>query len=550
MIFIFNKNVFTIEKHTWKEKKFFKDSLFIEDKNYSIILNGVVLNKQSLLNGTQENWKDFVLRNIIEKGIDWIHLIEGSFWGIIVNKSTKSVIVYGDKIQSKPVYYFEDNDYLIVADNYYELSSCLRLNYKRLSLNIESCYLMLTYGYTFESKTLFNEIKRLLIGHYLELKSKKSKLVRFFQFRYEINSQISDSDAIELMDFLFKAAIKNSFEKDLEYNFNHLVGLSGGLDSRMTTIAAHELGYINQTNFTFSQSNYLDETIAKKIATDLKHEWIFKALDNGTFLKNVDEITRLSGGNVLFYGLAHSNSIYKLLNFENFGILHTGQLGDVIFSSFTKNSNVQNYAMGDGAYSKLLIQKIKSIRLEQEYENEEIFKLYIRGFYGANQGLLAAQKYTETYSPFYSPETISKLLTIPLEQRFNHRLYIKWINTKYPMASRYKWEKINTTINNPFKLKFGNKNLYVKNLLRMSMEKLKIKRSGHNSLQNMNPLGYWYNSNKELKKFLDDYIEQNINILEPYKELKKDCLLMYENGSPTEKNQVVSLLSGIRSQLD
>jgi asparagine synthase (glutamine-hydrolysing) len=103
---------------------------------------------------------------------------------------------------------------------------------------------------------------------------------------------------------------------------------------------------------TFSQSNYYDETIPKKIASDLKHEWIFKSLDNGNFLYDLDTINLLTGGNVLFSSAAHSYSLYKYINFENFGLLHTGQLGDVIISSFFSSSDYTGKAnIGDGAYS-------------------------------------------------------------------------------------------------------------------------------------------------------------------------------------------------------
>lgn len=59
----------------------------------------------------------------------------------------------------------------------------------------------------------------------------------------------------------------------------------------------------------------------------MKHEWLFKALDNGLWLYNLDNVLEITGGNVLYYGQAHGMSLYKYLNFEDFGILHSGQLG-------------------------------------------------------------------------------------------------------------------------------------------------------------------------------------------------------------------------------
>ena len=102
----------------------------------------------------------------------------------------------------------------------------------------------------------------------------------------------------------------------------------------MTVWVAHQMGYAEQLNTTFSQSNYLDESIAKQIATDLKHEWLFKALDHGNFLKNIDDIAKITGGGGGYGGLAHGKSMYDLMNFDSFGIVHTGQIGDAIIGTF------------------------------------------------------------------------------------------------------------------------------------------------------------------------------------------------------------------------
>ena len=91
----------------------------------------------------------------------------------------------------------------------------------------------------------------------------------------------------------------------MEYGYNHICSLSGGLDSRMTAIVAHEMGYDQQLNITFSQSDYLDETIAKQIASDYGHNWMFKSLDNGIFLFDIDSCSFLING-ILFIIIKYS----------------------------------------------------------------------------------------------------------------------------------------------------------------------------------------------------------------------------------------------------
>lgn len=277
---------------------------------------------------------------------------------------------------------------------------------------------------------------------------------------------------------------------------------------------------------------------------------MFKALDNGNFLKNIDETTQITGGNVLYYGLAHGLSLYNYLNFENLGIMHSGQLGDVIISTFYSSLNGEKqFSFGDGAYSKKQLQKLQVFKFKEIYLNEEIFKMYIRGFYGANQGLLGVQQYTETYSPFYDINFMEFALSIPLKLRFNHYLYKKWIKTKYPEAAKYVWEKEKVPINYPYWIKIKGKNIPFNQLLAKLLSRLGFTKYGINTKNNMNPLEYWYNTNPELKNFMDDYFGENISMLDAYIDLKAVCSDIYNDikNTGTEKIQVLTLLSAVKN---
>ena len=346
------------------------------------------------------------------------------------------------------------------------------------------------------------------------------------------------------MDWQFRKATELQFNKDKEYNYKHLLGLSGGLDSRMVSWVAHDMGYKEQLNVTVSQSNYLDETIPKQIASDLKHEWFFKFLDNGLFLKNIDEITNITGGNVLYFGLAHLNSFYKYFNFENFGLIHSGQLGDVVFGTFYKEKkNNNNYKFGDGAYSNRFINLISDFNFKIDYENQEIFNFYNRGFAGANNGLLMPQEYTETYSPFYNLEVLEFALSIPVEYRFDHQIYKKWILKKYPDAAKYKWEKINNYINS-IGIKYKNKTIFYNQIFPKILKKLGLQNQNINTAKHMNPVEFWFNTNVELENFIENYYKKTINLISD-NELKTDIENLFLNGKGIEKIQVLSLLSAV-----
>ena len=62
----------------------------------------------------------------------------------------------------------------------------------------------------------------------------------------------------------------------------------------------------------------------------------------------------------------------------------------------------------------------------------------------------------------------------------------------------------------------------------------------------MNPLDYWFLSNRTLKDFGDKYVAENLPRLSAFPELFKDAKELYETGSATEKTQVLTLLSAVK----
>jgi len=524
--------------------KFKDDKIYSDSNDIFLLLDGVVLNKKELLQvNSTKDWKEFLIESYNNEGDTFFKKLKGSYYGFLYDKKADSWIIFNDHIGSKQLYFSEYTDHIVFSSNYSDLMEYLKINNIPISLNEYGAELLLTYGYTFEDITISNEIKRMLIGYYANINKDKLKFNIFFKLSNK-PIDISEDEAIEIIHENFTKAIKRAFDKDLEYGYKHLASLSGGLDSRMVCWVSNELGYKNQLNITFSQTNSLDETIAKKISSHLKHEWMFKALDNGSFIKDIDNTTKLSGGNVLSYGLAHQMSMLNYINFDKLGILHTGQLGDVVISSFT-NSKVQKpFSKSDGVYSTALLDKIGNVNFKEEYLNQEIFLMYIRGFYGANQGLKAVMNFTETYSPFYDIDFMICSLSIPLKFRANHNLYKKWILKKYPEAANFKWERYNAKINNNFKVNINGSDLYLKNLPKKILNKL-TGNDGFNNIKNMNPLDYWYKNNDDLKDFIDNYYKENISLI-PNIKIKKHCIELFNNYKVVEKIQVISLLSSVK----
>jgi len=535
------KNIFELK--TFKSKGNTFDKINYEDDKFIIVIEGIILNKKELIS---HHWLDTLKKLYLEYGETFFKKFRGSFSGFLYDKENDKWIIFTDHIGSKRVYYTKiSNECYVFSSKIKEIIKIKKGRNQNIELDINASYMLLSYGYLIDKYTLTKDIFRLQPGNYITIDKGNFYLKKYHIFSNKPNYNISNNEIIEKIEKLFNQAIIRQFEKDKEHKLKHFVGLSGGLDSRITTMVSHKLGYIDQLNFTFSKSNYLDETIPKKIAEDLKHEWIFKSLDNGLFMIDIDETTLLSEGNVNYLGLAHGNSLYKYLDFKNLGIIHTGQLGDVILGTYSSyKSHAKEFNLESGAFSKKLISKIDFSKININYENEEIFKFYLRGFSGMNAGLLALQNYSETMSPFYDVDFMEFALSIPVEKRYNHKIYKQWIKMYHKNSTNYIWEKTGKKPKNSlfsFKLSIKGKKITMRKLLTF----LKIIKPPINTKNHMNPFTYWYNNNPDIKSYFNNYFKSNVNLIN-HNELKKDVYYLFNTGNIIEKALVLSLLSYLK----
>lgn len=506
--------------------KFMNDRIFLDTKNYTIIVEGVVLNNHELMDKYgADSWESCVIQMYEADGEAFFNAFRGSFSGALYDKAADKWIVYTGHTGEKQVFYAKvPGGYLFGSEMRFMVES-LKQNELPVTLDTTGCYMSLTHGFCIEDRTLVSEVHKLIAGHYLRLTSNGLDVIQYHRFSNKPDLTITQEEAIEGIDKYFRQAIKRQFEKDREYGYRHLACLSGGLDSRMTVWVAHEMGYTDQTNIDFSQSGYLDFTVSQQIAIDLHHDYFFHPLDGGDFIpryKFSPEITYGSG-----FLMGHGYSMEKIIDYEPFGIMHTGQIGDSIIGTFFKKNEYNTEVKpGQGAYSQVLIDRLRDYHPVEEYENEEIFCLYTRAFTGANQGLLTFQENTESYSPFTDVDFLEYCYSIPLDLRFNHKIYIDWVLQKYPKAGEYVWEKTAKPLS-PVKVprymkimgyrvphftdpSFPN---YIKGFI---LRRLGIRKKGGDgksirlhAKNSMNPVDYWYETNPALRLFIDSFWKNN-----------------------------------------
>ena len=555
---------FSIERHV--VNKFMNDRLFFDDEGIVIVLEGVVLNNRQLIEKYQANdWKHCVEEMYRKKGNAFFNEFRGSFSGALYDKEKNKWLIYTDHIGDKQVFYSKTPDGYLFGSEIGFLVETRKKNNLPLSVDETGCYMSLTHGFCFDDRTLVSEVHKLIAGHYYELTSDGLRIVRYHQFANVPDESITADIAVEGIDRLFRNAIRLQFEKDREYGYRHLACLSGGLDSRMTVWVAHQMGYTDQLNITFSQSGYLDFSVAQQIAIYLHHDWLYKPLDGGDCIDLIDQITPITYGSANFFGLACGKSMEDLINYDPFGIIHTGQIGDSIIGTFFKKNEFNpEYKVGQSAYSLELIDRLADYKIQEDYKNEEIFCLYSRAFTGADQGLLTFQENSESCSPFVDVDFLEFCYKIPLGLRFGHKIYFDWILKKYPGASEYIWEHTGEKIK-PFEnrtlryLILAGKRVplptspeFLRWMKGAFLRRLGLRNKGEKpktivlaDKNNMNPLDYWFYTNPRLKSFIDGFWNENRHLI-PEGQLKEDMTHLYNDCVLFDKLQCLSVLSAMK----
>ena len=553
---------FSVERRV--VNKFMNDRLFVEDDEFVIVVEGVVLNNHQLMEQySMQNWKCCVKEMYRQNGETFFNEFRGSFSGALFDKKENKWLVYTGHTGEKQIFYASTPDGYLFGSEMRFMVETLKQNSLPVTIDKTGAYLSLTHGFCIEDRTLVKEVHKLVAGHYIRISSGEFEIIQYHRFSNKPDESITKEVAIESIDRLFRQAIRRQFDKDVEYGYRHLACLSGGLDSRMTVWVAHEMGYTDQTNIDFCQSGYVDFEVSQKIATDLHHDYFFHALDGGDFIPRYKFNSTITYGNGFLMG--HGYSMEQFINYDSFGLMHTGQIGDAIIGTFfNKNEYNTEVKLGQGAYSHVLLDRLSDYQFLDQYENEEIFCLYTRAFTGANQGLLTFQENTESCSPFTDVDFLEYCYSIPLKLRFNHKIYIDWVLEKYPKAAEYVWEKTGRRIrpveNTPqrdmivlgFRVPHFADPRFKEYLKGFVLRRLGLRRKSGifrtiqmNTEKSMNPIDYWYNTNPNIRDFVDVFWMENRDII-PYQSLKNDMESLITQVAVLDKLQCCNVLSAMK----
>ena len=518
------------------------DNFYLKSSTFDFLFEGVLLNKKKLLNEfALIDFQTLIQELYQQKKAEIIKLFEGEYRGFIYDKILNRLFVFTNITSTQRIFYGEFEDQIYIETNLVRLNATLKNAGISTKPDEESIYQLLCFSNLIEDKTPIQNVKKLLDGHFLEVDILTGNC---FEKKYFDLSQIAIFNknkelAIDKIHEIFTDSVLLEYGKDTELGTDHLALLSGGLDSRVAMFYALQNNQKPGNALCFSQSNYFDHTISQKIAKDFDIHYEFIPLDGGKFLQKIDELTELSEGMVFYTGGIHVKHAVENMQYENFSLFHSGQIGDGVLGGFNTEPKRKKPSYFKIVEYQKYFPKVQNSLDEslKKYETEELFLLrnvaYNRTVLGAH---VFQQKRYQT-SPFMTKDFLNFAISLPEEWKFNHRFYIDWINKHCKEATKYRWERTLMKPNAHWKTQFGDK--FLKRGFKIMTDKvLKSPQNG-----SMYPYGFYFENDLEIQKYYQNYFEENIHRLENYPDLLKDVKELFSAPDFHLKSKAVNILA-------
>jgi len=516
-----------------------QDSFVDSRGDEMLIFEGIVANSSEIMTRyAAANLKDLLWRAALEPEI--LAQLHGQYWLLKVRPGSSDLLAFTSLTNNSRLYYYHSGDTLILSDKIRTILRVLKENGISYSVDPLGARMILSYGFMLEGFSTIKEVRNLPASSQLSFSQGKMQISKYHTLKAEALHK-DPKAVIAEVDHFFSKAVIQAFSRDVEDQ--HLAFLSGGLDSRMVVFTAHKHGFREFDVLNFSEPDYLDHTIARDIAREMKLDMNFFSLEHGTYLQHIAENLHYNEAQIVLHGSAHLNQALKSLDAGTYSIIHSGQIGAILKGGWLDGAQQGPADLSKGTYSSKimnsLIPELESLR--DSYSSHEVFMLLNRGFNALNNGDLACYQYSHSLSAFMHPEFLQYSLNIDPALRYRCKIYFEWIRKLHPDAAGHKWERTGAKLTDPYlmrKLKY--------NLWRGSDKILNriLRRPGR---LNMNPFDHWWQSNPTMQAQLQkefSCIDEVMNHLDA--ELAIELKILRDSSQLSEKMQAYTLAKGLQ----
>jgi len=265
-------------------------------KRYCIIFNGEIFNfqelKQELISKgilfTSHSDTEVLLKFYILEKEKCLNKLNGFFSFCIYDKQEQSFFIARDRYGVKPLLYIHDEDKFIFAS---EMKAIINYGIEK-DIDYTSLYTYLQLNYIPAPNTIFKSVKKLMPGHYLEVRGRKLEVRSYYSIPFNkeqtSNNSASYEDAKKKLKELLEASVQRRLVADVPLGSF----LSGGLDSSVVTgLASKHKSNLHTFSIGFKDEKFFDETdYARLVAKHFHTEHTVFSLTNNDLYAHVNSI--------------------------------------------------------------------------------------------------------------------------------------------------------------------------------------------------------------------------------------------------------------------
>ena len=268
-----------------------------ETKRYCIIFNGEIFNFLELKKELEQRGvtsffshsdTEVLLKLFILDREKCLNKLNGFFAFCIYDKEEQSFFLARDRYGVKPLLYQFDEDKFLFAS---EMKSILAYGIEK-ELDYTSLHTYLQLNYIPTPRTIFQNVKKLLPGHFLEVRSRKLEVRSYYSIPYSVNNEqlstINYQEGKEKFKQLLETAVQRRLISDVPLG----TFLSGGIDSSIVTgLAAKHKSNLHTFSIGFREEKFFDETnYARLVAKHFKTDHTVFSLTNNDLYEHVNSV--------------------------------------------------------------------------------------------------------------------------------------------------------------------------------------------------------------------------------------------------------------------
>jgi len=266
------------------------------DRRTWLVFNGEIYNHALIRAGLERRGHKYssrtdsetILHLYEERGLDFIHEIEGDYGIAIWDANKERLVLVRDRVGVKPLYFYHKDGRFIFAS---EIKAILQHPAVTPDIDEQALYHYLTFLTTPAPATLFRDIHKLPAGHVLTLTRDGTLNIQQYWDALPPKQKISGTEEEQRTEVL--RLLRESIAKRMMSDVPFGVFLSGGVDSSANVALMSEQMSRPVETFTvgFSDAEYLNELesarrIAKQFGTN-HHEVIISEKEMQEFLPSM-----------------------------------------------------------------------------------------------------------------------------------------------------------------------------------------------------------------------------------------------------------------------